>query len=524
MSQVVSTIPAEPVTPPQLYAVIDVGSTSIRMVIAEMWADGRIKHHEVLAKAVGLGRDTFTTRQIKRATIEECVVILTKYRKRLQEYQIKPANIRIVATSAVREAENRLLFLDRVFVATGLEIAVLDDSEVHRIMYMGLMPILRDHPMLAKQQTIVMEMGGGNTEILILHGHNIVYSHAFRLGSQRLRETLEVFRAPDNKFLQLLENQIVHTFEILPEILDMNRPIELIALGGDIRFASARLQPDATNDTLVRLPLVSLENFSRRLATHSVEELTRVYPLAFQDAETVVPALMAYSIVARLIKLNDLKVCSVNLRDGLLQDLATREKWSSELEDQIIRSAIQVARKYHVDEEHAMHVAELARKLFEQLTEYHRLEARYLRILYVSALLHEIGLFISNFAYHKHSQYLITNCELFGMSQQDLVLVSLITRYHRRSPPKSTHTPFMILTRDQRITVLKLAALLRVSIALNASRNQRIQQFQCHQERNRLVINIDQTEDVTNEQIALRQSGSMFEDVFGLIPQIRAKI
>ncbi len=109
-----------------------------------------------------------------------------------------------------------------------------------------------------------------------------------------------------------------------------------------------------------------------------------------------------------------------NLRDGLLSDLAIRDAWTAEFRNQIIRSAINLGRKYSFDETHACpHVATLCRKLFADLQEEHQLDQRMELILYLAALLHEVGLYINVRSNHKHAMYIIRNSELFGLSRKD---------------------------------------------------------------------------------------------------------
>ena len=454
-------------------------------------------------------------------TIEECVSILSKYRKKIQEYQIDLKHVRTVATSAVREADNRLLFIDRVFVSTGFEVHILDDAEIHRLMYMGILPSLSAQMTNVSHQTLLFEIGGGNTEVILLNGRDVAYSHAFRLGSLRLVETLENINAPDTKHYELMESQIRNAFYVLPENINKNQPLEMIAMGGEIRLAASKLQPDAYPQELSKIPIVSLENFARRLSLLSVEEIARSYHLSYLDAETFAPAIMTYCMVANLLEIKHLRVSHMTLRDGILTDMATHDTWSAELEQQVTESAMSVARRYDVDEKHAVHVADTSHQLFNQLAELHKLETRHARLLYISSLLHECGLYVSNFAYHKHSYYLISHSEIFGLSNQDLHIISLVVRYHRRSPPKSTHTTFMALPRDLRIIVVKLASILRISIALDASRNQSIDEFSCRVEGHRMIIDVQHTEDLTNEKLALRQSSTMFEDIYGLKLHLR---
>ena len=91
-----------------LVAVIDIGATSIRMAIGEIDASGNVRTLESLSQAVSLGKDTFSDASIRKSTIEQCVPVLRSYRQVLEQYRITRADrIRVVATSAVREARNR---------------------------------------------------------------------------------------------------------------------------------------------------------------------------------------------------------------------------------------------------------------------------------------------------------------------------------------------------------------------------------------------------------------------------------
>jgi exopolyphosphatase/guanosine-5'-triphosphate,3'-diphosphate pyrophosphatase len=238
--------------------------------------------------------------------------------------------------------------------------------------------------------------------------------------------------------------------------------------------------------------------------------------MPFPDAESLAPALLAYLHLARVLGVSQVLVSSANLRDGLLREMGEGGAWTEDFRRQIFRSAVELGRKYHFDEEHGVHVAHLARLLYEQLRAEHSLDPRYELILSLAAVLHEIGGFVSNTSMHKHSMYLITNSDLFGLGTQDMLLVGLVARYHRRATPKSTHQGFNTLDRDRRVAVLKLAAMLRLAIALDTSRNQRIREFRCKRHGNRLVISVPNVDDLSVEQLALKQGCGMFEEVFGL--------
>jgi len=503
-------------------AVIDMGTSSVRMAVAEISASGQVRQLETLSQAVNLGKDAFIHSAISKKTIEECVRVLKSYRRILKEYQIEnPSQVRVVATSAVREATNRLAFVDRIYIATGFQVEPLDEAEVIRITFLGVQPYLLSDSTLAQSRALVTEVGGGSTELLVVKGADVVYSHTYRLGSLRLRETLEALRAPTLKVRNIMETHIHRTVAEIAEHVSREGKLELIAMGGDVRFAVRQLLPEWDGRSLARLPLKGLEDFTNKILGQSEDRIVRKYRLSYPEAETLGPALLAYVLLAKELQISSVLVSNVNLRDGLLSEMAESDAWNKEFGKQIIRSAVDLGRKFNFDEAHAVHVAQLCSNLFHQLRDDHQLSPRYEVILQVAALLHEIGLFVSNRSYHKHSLYLIRNSELFGLGKKDLLLAALVARYHRRASPQPTHEGYVTLDRDERVAVAKMAALLRVADALDESRSQRIHEIVIHREADRLVVSVPMVEDLSLENLALKQGGLLFEETFGMSVMLR---
>src|SRR3954468_3355235 len=137
-------------------AVIDIGTSSVRMAVAEINSAGQVRQLETLSQAVNLGKDAFIHSAISKNTIEECVRVLKSYRRILKEYQIEnPSQVRVIATSAVREATNRLAFVDRIYIATGFQVEPLDEAEVIRVTFLGVQPFLLSESTLAQGRALV---------------------------------------------------------------------------------------------------------------------------------------------------------------------------------------------------------------------------------------------------------------------------------------------------------------------------------------------------------------------------------
>ena len=503
--------------PPKPVAVIDIGATSIRMAIAEVAADGQVRMLESLAQAVSLGKDTFTTGSIHATTTEECVRVLASYRQLLDEYGITgEAQIHVVATSAVREATNRLAFLKRIYVATEFRVEPFDEAAVNRVTYLGVRPLLASEPKLAKGRTLVIEVGGGSTEVLLVDRGNVAYAHTYRLGALRLRKTIEAFHAPTGKVRRIMESQIQRIAEELRSHVPADGPLTLIALGGDMRFAAGQIKPSWDGHSLVSLRVSELREFTERMLSMSVDEAMHKHHLGFSDAEAVGPALLTYSQLAEALQLKRFLVSPINLRDGLIKEMVSRAVWSDDFASQIIRSAIDFGRRFGFAEAHGRHVSDLCRVLFRALQSEHKLDSRYEVILHVAGLLHDVGYAVNARSHHKHSMYLINNGDLFGLSKRDVLLAALTARYHRRSSPKPGHEGYATLDWENRANLVKMAAMLRVADALDRSNSQRIKDIICSRVDGRLVISVPGADDLSVEQLALRQKATLFIEVYGM--------
>lgn len=504
-------------------AVIELGTSAIRMAIGESQGGSSVNVLENLVRGVSLGKDTFTQGEIHRKTLQEVIKVLKSYRRKLKEYECNdPKHIRIVATSAIREASNRMEVLDRIYTATGLAVELIEDAEIARVTYLGVRPLLQNDPQLTETMTVVAEVGGGNTEILLLKGKDILHSQPYRLGSLRLQQLVTQSQAPRSRVGSLMLGQIDRTLEPLLDVIPKGRPVEFLALGGDMRFAARELGIELHASELSRIPYADLERLTTKLLSVSVDRIVKKYHIELTQAETLIPALLANLRMAQTLGCSQVLITGLNLRDALLQGMLQSNDWSADFCDQIVNSALELARKFQTDLQHTRHVAELAKTLFRSLQSEHHMDVRCETLLYVAAILHEIGLFVGLSGYHKHSHYLIMNSELFGLNARDHQLVAMIARYHRRAAPKPTHEMFARLDRDSRVVVSRLAGILRVAAALDHTGSQRVREIECTIERNRLVLTaINSAGDLSLERMELRQKSSLLEDTFGLSVLLR---
>jgi exopolyphosphatase/guanosine-5'-triphosphate,3'-diphosphate pyrophosphatase len=521
----------EPVQPPaspapprnaRIAAVIDIGATAIRMEIAEIDDQGAVRPLDSLCHGVQLGKDTFSRGRIQQSTIQECVDILKGFRRVMEEYGVtQPEQVRAVATSSVREAENRDTFLDRIYITTRINVRAIDEAEENRLTFMAAQTVLEAEPELGTGAILVADVGGGSTQLLLLQEGHIAFSDSYRLGSLRMRETLETHRAPTERVRTILGQHIQRLVEQVVRNLPVSTVPVLVAMSGEAHFAAAQLCPDWAEQKTGRLDYKTLAAFTDKLLPTPVAKIVGKYQLTYQEAETVGPALLVYQHLARAFKAERILVPKASFRDGLLKEMTLRGYWTGSFAEQVLHSAIALGEKYNVDAAHAAHVADLSVRLFRELQPEHQLDRRYELLLDVAARLHEVGGFISSRSHHKHSLYVILHSDLFGLTREDLAIVALVARYHRRALPAPTHPEYMALGRDDRITVSKMAALLRVADALERNHLQQVRDLSFSREPGQFVITVRNVEDLTMERLALKEKGALFEEVYGLPPVLK---
>ncbi len=497
-------------------AAIDVGANALRMAIAEVLPDGRINTFERLQRAVRLGQDTFRRGRIGGESMRAAITVLRDYRQVLDLYNVE--QVRSVATTAVREASNADIFIDRVFMATGLQVDVIDPAEESRLTVSAVRRAVGGAMGINRDETLIVDVGGGSTLLTVLQDGEIAASQSLRLGSIRLQEILSTSEELPERSAELFRHHIVNSLSTFQGSMPLESVRSFVAVGGDARFAACRIGKPTESPDLVKVDRRQFDRLVDRCGRHTAEELSKQYGLPFAEAETLNPALLIYQILLHKCRTDSMIVSHVSMRDGLLMELAcaVTGKEDESLLAGVIRSAMTIAEKYRIDMKHARDVAELSVRLFDQLKSDHGLSSRHRLLLRVAGLLHEIGEFVSSRSHHKHSYYLIGNSEIFGLNSRETEIVAQVARYHRHAAPRPSHLQYTYLPRETRLVVIKLAALLRVADALVRGQLRESSDFQFDRQGDELLIYVPGGADMLLVQRAIAARGELFEDVYGM--------
>ena len=497
--------------PPELVAVLDMGASAIRLVIGEVGRDRKIRTIEEASRGVLLGRDTFSSGTIRSGTIDAALTALESFRQVIDSYGV--VRVRAVATSAVREARNVDVFLDRIQRRTGIAFAILDEAEESRLLFLAVHESLPH----GAAWTLLTEVGGGGTSLMLLHQGQPNRSAVYALGAIRLRQQLDLRRLTHEVQLALLKRTIANVIEEIRLDNPLRRVTHMVAIGGDVRFAASHILDAGDEDGVREIPREAFLAFCDEIERLDEDQLVERFRLPAVDAQTLVPSLLVYRTLLGETAATRLIVSDASLRTGILLDMVDPGGGlqPEAFERQVLASAEALGHKHRFDRAHGRHVSSLAIQMFDALEEEHGLGARERLLLQVAALLHDIGIYVSIRAHHKHSQYLLSAAQIFGLSNEETAIVSNVARYHRRGLPQKTHLQYIALDRQARLIVNKLAALLRVANALDAEHLQKVRALRVERRGRSWVLELEGTGDLTMEQLAATARGDMFAETFG---------
>jgi len=500
---------------PRPVAVLDMGATAIRLVVAELAVGQPPRLLEEASRAVMLGKDAFTHGRLGSPTIEATLRALEGFRRIMDSYGV--VRYRAVATSAVREAINRDTFLDRVRLRAGIDVEVIDGSEENRLTYVAVREALREHEAMTTSDSLLAEVGGGSADLSFLRKGEPVYSGTYVLGAIRMRQNLASWHGSHEQRVRLFRRHVQNVIGDIRREMPLREARHFVALGGDVRFAADQVvgeEPGRPARTVERERFLA---FCEEAVALDDDQLAERYRLPLAEVETLVPALIVYRELLLETQAEAVLVPEASLRAGLLLDMAQADlgRGMEDFSRQVLASASALGERYRFDAPHSRQVARLAIRLFDELKGEHGLGSRDRLLLEVAALLHDVGIFVSLRGHHKHAQYILSVSEIFGLSRDDMAVISNVARYHRRAAPNKSHLPYMALDSDARVRVNKLAAILRVANALDADHLQKLRDVRVVREDDNWVLEVEGAGDLTIERLAALARSDLLTEVFG---------
>jgi exopolyphosphatase / guanosine-5'-triphosphate,3'-diphosphate pyrophosphatase len=465
--------------------VIDVGSNSVHMLIADVNRQGDIEVADRAKEMVRLGHKSFMTGSLTEAAMELTVRSLSYFKRLLKVRQVN--RIRAVATSAVREADNRAPFIARIKDETGIALEVISGEEEARLIYRAARHALG----LEGGPHLLVDVGGGSVELVLVKDGAPLWMRSVKLGVARLTEQFLVNDPPSPAERKRLERHLE------TEIGDLMRKArragveDAIGTSGTINTLVAMARA-ARGEELGRLhgaaaSAAEITRIKRELCENRAADRAELPGIDAKRTDLMPAAGILVDCIMRLSGTRSLTACTWAMREGLLLELAGVDERGGSVAARR-RSVEALARRFNGENDHGRQVARLSLGLFDGTAEVLDLPPGSRELLEYAALLHDIGHAIDHDRHNRHSYYLIKNGELLGFTPAEIEIIAQVARGHRKQAPSLDAPELRALGAGKRKIVRGLAALIRIADALDRSHFGVIENLEIRHDPGRLVI------------------------------------
>jgi exopolyphosphatase/guanosine-5'-triphosphate,3'-diphosphate pyrophosphatase len=497
-------------------AAIDIGTNSIHMIVVQVRPDLSFEVIDREKEMVRLGAGGLDGRSLTPTAKTAALQTLAKFRRLADSHKVD--EIVAAATSAVREADNGGDFIAEVDRKTGIRVRVISGTEEARLIHMAA--VYGVH--MGGSPAVVVDIGGGSIEVTLGTASHITHARSFKLGVIRLTERFvraDPLSERDERRLVKHINRELGGY--LSTIAD-KRFDRVIGTSGTILSlgALALSEEGVVHDEALRNRRVTakaIHRLRKRLSSADLQARLNLDGLDPRRADIAVAGSVLLDTVLRRLGAEDLTLCDLALREGLVLDYIHRNTATirkiERYPDVRRRSIIELGERCGYSAAHARHVSQLALSLFDQTRAVHKLGDREREWLEYGALLHDAGVHISYERHHRHSYYLIKNGELRGFDPQEIEIIALLARYHRQATPKKTHDGYGALKGGLRRTVRTLAAMLRVAEGLDRSHAQIVTALDVVPRGEAYLIRLRAAGDAELELWAAHRHGAPLEDV-----------
>jgi len=453
----------------------------------------------------------------------------------LQRFQeiarsLKVEQIIAVATSAVREAPNGREFLKKIVQEVNLHVDLISGPEEARSIYLGVLSGMEFH----NQPHIIMDIGGGSTELILGDGDEPRFLSSTKVGAVRLTGEFVTSDPISNSEFNYLQAYIRGRMERAVDDLQGNlKPDEkprMVGTSGTIEtlaeiHACETLGEAPSPLTGYELSFADLQALVNRLRKLSYSERLEIKGMSDRRSEIIIAGALILQETMSMLGMESLTICSRALREGAIVDwmlthglIEDKLRYQGAVRD---RSVIKIAQKYRVNVDSGERIARFALSLFDQTRGIlHDWGSNPRELLWAAAILHNCGTYISHSSHHKHSYYLIRNGELLGYNETDVEIIANLARYHRKSALKKKHENYgNLASKADRKLVKQLSAILRLAVALDRRQIGAIASVNCdyNSKNDELTLKLQPQhpqDDCALELWSFEQKKAIFEDEY----------
>jgi exopolyphosphatase/guanosine-5'-triphosphate,3'-diphosphate pyrophosphatase len=499
-------------------AAIDIGTNSVHMIVVRVRPDLSFEVIDREKAMVRLGAGGLDGKALTTEAMSAALQALSKFRRLAESHSVDV--ILAAATSATREARNGGEFLARIEVETGIRPRVITGAEEARLIHLAAVYGVD----VGSARAVVIDIGGGSTEITLGTATSIQAARSFKIGVIRLTERFVKSDPLPGRDEQKLTKYVLSEIDRHCEQITAAGFDRVIGTSGTILSlgtVATALAEGAVPSELrnLRVPAKHIRRLRKEAVALSLAQRLTLPGLDPRRADLMVAGALLLDAILRRLGAEDITLCDLALREGLVLDYIRRNSKHIAKVDSIPdvrrRSSVELAERCNYYAEHAQQVVRLALAIFDQTRAVHGLTDREREWLEFAALLHDIGTHISYERHHRHSYYLIRNGDLRGFDPDEIEVIALVARYHRRGTPKRSHEEYSRLPSPLRRTVRTLASILRVAESLDRSHTQTIASLDLRDRGNDALLQVHTSGDAELEVWATNRHLQPFERILG---------
>lgn len=498
----------------EVVSTIHIDNNLINMIIAETTSHGSFRVLDKLHRNCSVGEDVYTFGKVTVNTVQEICEIIKGYLVLMKDYKIK--KYKIIATGALKEATNREFVLEQIRIKCDSGIEIINNSQERYYLYKAIWEELSKLKTFKEDEFLIINYNDSCLEISVYKNGRLNFTEYI---------DLEIFTLKDDN---LMENSNVKFSQILSEYINnklVNYKLSLLKmkLKGCMFFTH---ENSAINKLLKYENIITdnyitneiIDKLYKDVCGTSPEALKIKYELSNFNINELLATLIIYKEFLKLIKSGGIYTSSVTLAHGgiahIIDSYINTKRNEDALED-IMSSTWCMATKYKQDKNHCETLERYSVKIFQTTKKIHDLGSVELLYLRISAILHSVGNYISVDKYGVHNYNMILDGKIIGFSKEEIHIIASIAKLYIENKPITIEEDGFRYNVKNKILINKLAALLKVSHALDISQKGKIKDIDIKIYKREVIVEVTSLEDLMLEKWAFNNSRKFFEDVFG---------
>jgi exopolyphosphatase/guanosine-5'-triphosphate,3'-diphosphate pyrophosphatase len=498
------------------FAAVHLGSEAISMIIVEYRSLNNYKIVEQCQHPVHLGEETFKNKLIPFSLVNEICAVLQGYKELMYSYGVEEYVIK--ATTAVREARNRLFLLDQIQIKTGLKVDVIDMPQEIYTKYVAIRNTLQEQvPTAAQEGMLLLDISSGGLGITFVQDEKIKYQANFHMGIIRIKESFNREQRSSTQFNKALIEFLSSTIGPVRQAL-AHQKVRYLVLSGTETEMILKMQGRTETNEVERVKAQEFKQFFKKVRHLNLSQIIQVYHLKETEAALVLPTILLYEQLLDLAPAQEVLIPKERFIDGvmLLQIGQKNSKFSAALDTELINYLHHLGEIYQYDARHAAQVEWLACVIFDKLGAEHGLDAHCRLLLRAAAILHDIGKYVSMRSHSLYSYELLMATDMIGFDERDKKIIAMAAYYHAHNVFEENKQEIVQPEPELLPIIAKVSAIIRLADAMDRSYKQKIKSCRVVVKQDEIVIKVTSKEDLTLEEWTFASKAAMFEEVYGL--------